>query len=95
MILFMRVMTRSFGVDRTVLKKKSTRLSVLVVNCGAPFSVYPHAAPPKESSDVGLDALTAAPVAFATLWEVRVAPHSCLSIHFETIMSRERRGCAG
>ena len=37
----------------------------------------------------------AAPVALATLWEVRVAPHSWFSINLETIMSRERRGRAG
>ena len=77
-------MTRSFGVDRTALKKKSTRLFELVVSCGAPFSVHPYAAPSKQASDVGLDALAAAPVALATLWEVRVAPHSWFSINLET-----------
>ena len=41
-----------------------------------------------------VDALAVASVAFATLWEVMVAPHS-RSVNLETMMSRERRGCAG
>ena len=41
-----------------------------------------------------VDALAVASVAFATLWEVKVAPHS-RSVNLETMMSRERRGCAG
>ena len=45
--------------------------------------------------ELGFDALASASVAYATLWEVSVAPHSCSSVNLETIMSRERRGCAG
>ena len=40
-----------------------------------------------------VDALAVASVAFATLWEVTVTPHS-RSVNLETIMSRERRGGA-
>ena len=38
-----------------------------------------------------VDALAVASVAFATLWEVTVTPHSSISVYLETIMSRERR----